>query len=258
MRYADHHSCNLLPDWHWICCQLVVYIVVVLLSQVAGAGTSDTSEQVDGVLSSFEHIKINLDEKYIDLEATVVTRESDWIELLACSPQSREYESILATAARPSHIHLALVMLGLEPGRPLSWLQNDSGYEIQPPEGDPVTVSLIVAEDGEQNEKPANEWIVSQQTGQVMGDAVWLFTGSVFATYTDGRLYKADLTGTVISLVNFGDDLLAMPNDLMNHNDNQAWRANTPLIPPAGSAIIIRIRPLTNDEPDQQSDKPHK
>ncbi len=205
---------------------------------------------------SFPHMTINLADRTIDLDAAVVTRESDWIELLACSPESREYESILVTEARPSHIHLSLLMLGIEPGRPLSWRQTDTGYEILPPAGDPVIVSLLLPESGVKREIPAGNWIVNQQTGEMMTPSNWLFTGSAFADQADARVYKADLNGTVISLVNFGDDLLARPNRLMNHNDNQAWQANTAAIPPLGTEVTIRLRPAKPEPPDRDANNP--
>ena len=56
----------------------------------------------------------------IDIEAVIVQRDAPWLELLACTKGSREHEAILSVTAKPSHIHLALIMLGLEPGAPMT------------------------------------------------------------------------------------------------------------------------------------------
>lgn len=203
-------------------------------------------------------ITVDPQRRYVDLQATVVTRQGDWMELLACSPGTLEYESILTIRARPSHIHLALLTLGLAPGDPLDYEDAGDRYRIIPPHGPPVAISILTGvsasanmsdtpSDQEPTETPASQWVRNQTTNEPLPDNIWIFTGSNFADYEGKQVYMADLNGTAITLVNFGEDLLARPTDLTNQTDAGAWNANTDVIPPVGTQVTLRIRPANGD-----------
>jgi hypothetical protein len=88
---------------------------------------------------------------------------------------------------------------------------------------------------------PANAWVVDQQTGQLLAANRWLFTGSHFMTWEGEQLYGADLNGTVVSLVHFGDDLLARADtNQTDQSDNQQWNAAEG-VPGAGEAVRLRL-----------------
>lgn len=192
--------------------------------------------------SALPHIVVDLQNKVVDIEARVVLREGAWLELLACSPGTRTHESVLEALALPSHIHLALVMVGLEPGSPMHWRLEGQKEVIDPPHGPNLAVSVVMDQDGLEIEHPANEWIVDHLTGRTLTDNHWLFTGSSIAA--DNRAYAADLSGSVLSIVNFGDEVLARQTPMTNQNDGAAWVPNTPKIPPVGTTVLIRLRPL--------------
>jgi hypothetical protein len=78
------------------------------------------------------------------------------------------------------------------------------------------------------------------------GDA-WIFAGSTMGENEGERIYYADLNGTVISLVNFGDDLLSRDTTMTNNDDDATWGPRTRMIPPVGTKVILRLRPV--DEP---------
>lgn len=201
-----------------------------------------------------EGIKVDREAGHIDLDAKVVLRDGQWLELLACTPGTREHESILTVAARPRDIHLALILLGLEPGSPLKWerLENRE-VKVHPPTGPKVNVTLHYEEDDENKTVDANQWIVNQQDGTVMQGNTWLFAGSRFETFDDRQVYMADPNGSVLSLVNFGDDVLARNTKVTRDNDEKAWNANTPVIPEVGTEVTIRLKPV---DPPKQEDAP--
>ena len=188
------------------------------------------------------HLRVDRARKFVDVDATVILREGDWIELLACMPGSREHESILTVAARPSHVHLALLMLGAEPGSPMMWKRRGDRIEVRPPYGARVAVSIISQQDGQTVETKANRWIVNQKTGRTMPDNVWLFAGSGFVEWEGRQIYRGDAGGSVISLVNFGDDVLTRPTRRTSHDDDGMWGACTKVIPPVGTAVKVRLR----------------
>ena len=43
---------------------------------------------------------------------------SGWLEQVACMVGTREHESLVVVEAKPSEVHAALLLLGLEPGTP--------------------------------------------------------------------------------------------------------------------------------------------
>jgi len=193
--------------------------------------------------TTLPHITIDPQNQWVDLDATVVLRQGGWLELLACTPDSRTHESILAVHALPSHVHLALLTLGLEPGAPMKWHLEGEDYVATPAHGPKIAVTVIVPQaDGPPREVPANQWFVHKQTGQSPPDNVWLFTGSSFDQEKDPPRYRADVEGSVISLVNFGDEVLARPTDTTSQNDQGMLQPNTEQIPEVGTKVKIRLR----------------
>ena len=47
-----------------------------------------------------------------------------FLEVLVCSRDTREHESLVVTDVKPSSVHAALLMLGMTPGTPGSWPEN--------------------------------------------------------------------------------------------------------------------------------------
>lgn len=218
-------------------CCCIGHAILLLAIGIARGNEAPTTDP-----TKLPHIQINLEKKHIDLEAKVVLRQADWLELLACSPGSREHESILTIPAKPSHIHLALVMIGLEPGAPMKWRTVDKRIEVDAARGPKVAVFIVTQVDGKEKETPANQWIIHQESKKPLDGNIWLFTGSGFAEWDGKRIYRADANGTILSLVHFGDDLLARPTEMTHQNDNAAWGANTDAVPAEGTAVTVRLK----------------
>lgn len=204
----------------------------------------------------------------VAVDATVIRPSESWLELLACTRGTKEHEALLVVDAAPSHVHLALLMIGLQPGRPMSFKEIgvysydlDARYPFVlkrhwpkfipvPAQGPMIAVTLAHQRDGQTVETPANEWVINQRTGEVMADNLWQFTGSVWASTDDGRdIYLADVNGSVLSLVHFGDDLLARPTDLTRDTDHAIWAINESAVPEVGVKVKIRLQPTQRVEP---------
>ncbi|MAX25218.1 MAG: hypothetical protein CMJ19_12010 [Phycisphaeraceae bacterium] len=205
-------------------------------------------------------VVVNHDQQFVDVTAKVVLRDGDWLELLLCTPGTREHESILTTTAKPSHIHLALVMLGLEPGQPMTGKKVGDKLEVTPASGPLVAVSVYYKLEDKTIMVPANQWVYDKNTRQDLPDNQWLFAGSSFIKTNEQTLYRANVNGSVITLVHFGDDLLARKTNLTSRNDNARWQARTEKIPPVGTPVTLRLKPVAPPpSPDQKTDKPlHK
>ena len=228
--------------------------VVVLIAMVSPNMTF--AEEADDVKSAkMPGVAIDREAGHVDVEAEVVLRDGEWLELLACTPGTREHESILTVSAKPSDIHLALLLVGLEPGQPLTWKEKDDGEaELVPPRGPEVEVTLHFEHKGKAKSVNANQWIVNQQTGRVLQGNRWLFVGSRFEEFEGKRVYMADPNGSVLSLVNFGDEVLTRDTEVTRDNDGKAWDANTPVIPEEGTAVTIRMKPVAEPNDDEAAE----
>ncbi|MEL7088357.1 MAG: YdjY domain-containing protein, partial [Planctomycetota bacterium] len=179
---------------------------------------------------------------HVDLRGRVVGRHVDWLELLACRPGTREHEAVVTLDAEATHIQLALILLGLEPGSPARYENRDGQIEIFPPRG-PAVELFFVLDDQPDTETPAHRWVVAQDTGEVLPDNRWLFVGSRRVEHAGKTWFLAEENGTLVSLVNFGDELIGRPTQQSEDGGNVFWTANAPLIPEAGTPITLRVRP---------------
>lgn len=227
----------------------IVRAALVLCLLAPGLARAEDAKPVEGPPSGdkapWPHVRVDREAGVVEFDAKVVLDDAEWLELIVCTTGGREYEAIAATDARPSHIHLALMTVGLEPGNPSAWQRNDKDDLVQiKPTGPQVAVTIHWEQDGKKHETSANRWIKDAKSGEAMPGEAWLFTGSQLVEHNGERIYMADANGTVISLVNFGDDLMSRDTDLTNQTDEGQWVANGEAIPPAGTAITVRLTPV--------------
>jgi len=247
---------------------LPLYVALSLLAVTTDADDSTratkgpaeaTSRKAASRPAGLPHVKIDRVHRFVDVEAEVVfdrgpldevegleqnedPAPGTWLELVATTSGLREYESLLAVKARPSHIHQALITIGLVPGAPLTTKIHDRRIEVTDPHGAPVEISVVTTGGCLSVEVPIEHWLIDRKTGKAPARGRWLFTGSVFRKIEQRSVYMADLNGTVISLVNFGDDLISLSTKLTNRSDAQAWQVNPARLPPLGTAVVLRIR----------------
>ncbi|MCU0978590.1 MAG: YdjY domain-containing protein, partial [Pirellulaceae bacterium] len=107
-------------------------------------------------------VAINVQERCVDVESSVCLHRGA-LELVACTKGTKEHESIVAIKARPVHIHLALLLLGAEPGSPATRQQLGDLAERWidvPPSGGPVDVFLVFkGKEGKIVEHPISDFI---------------------------------------------------------------------------------------------------
>jgi hypothetical protein len=198
--------------------------------------------------------------------AKVALREG-LLELVACTPDTKEHESIVTVMAKPSHIHAALLLLGARPGRPatVEVLDPDEPrFRHLPPSGSPVDVFLVLpGADGRESQHPINEFIApSEEQWDAGGDDeeedddakfpthTFLFAGSVLIPAEDGPgNYLCDQNGNVISLATFGDELLCLPGFHAQANEALAWQVEGTKLPAEGTEVILRLRPQRKPPP---------
>ena len=202
-------------------------------------------------------IKLNLKERCIDVNATVCLHEG-LLELVACTKGSKEHESILSIAARPMHIHAAMLLIGAKPGTPAMRKARDEArtrWVSVEPAGDPIGVSLVFPDSkGKPQEHPISKFISPAQPDEISGipankklktfPASFLFAGSHLVEDGPGpKKYVCEQSGNVISISTFGDELLCLPGIHGHQNDGLSWQVNPEGLPKIGKRVILRLRP---------------
>lgn len=193
------------------------------------------------------HIEINLEKQYIDINGIVCFREGR-AELVATIRGTKPHESPFMIHARPQHVHMALMMLGLQPGKPGHWLFNEETRESTPvdPEGHVVKVTVLMKDaSGEMKEYEISKFINNRITKSPLPHSFFVFGGSKFRKTQSGEtIYSADSSGNVISLVSFNDELLSWPR-AASHSDSQVYfEAYPDNLPDLQTPVKVRIRPV--------------
>ena len=211
-------------------------------------------------------------ERYVDVDATVCL-DAGFLELIACTKDSKEHESIISVDAKPSYIHAALLLLRAQPGNPsMAKKLEDGSWTHMPPSGSDVDASLVFKnEKGELKERPISDFIMRGQEEDVYGpDAVktppeergrfltstFLFAGSQLYKGEDGKArYLSDQSGHVISLATFGDELLCLPGKHSHENSALAWEVDPTHLPALGTKVILRLRPKQPEQAAPDGEK---
>lgn len=222
----------------------------------------------------FPHVRADLRAGVVEFDARVtplLIPDSQaplfYLEVLVCTPNTREHETLLVTDARPSNIHAALLAAGLKPGRPGGWRAEpralDPGaVDLVPiaPTGDAVSVRFVVNA-GRPDERVVDplEWTV--QASDVMADSptprtlkahlattgFHVFAGSVLARHRPDQpeTYDADGTGQIVGLHTFGSEVIALTTVMNPDAETEApeWVADLRpgVIPGPGTPVRVRI-----------------
>ena len=159
------------------------------------------------------------------------------IEFFACPKETKEHESIVATRATARLVHAALLAIGLESGRPVSF---DPEYAAAT--GPRVRVRMRWTDaDGKVQVTAAQTWIRDTRTGKAMAHD-WVFAGSSFWTDpTDGKEYYQADGGDLICVSNFPTAMLDLPVESSQSNEALLFEAFEGHVPPRGTAVEILL-----------------
>jgi hypothetical protein len=206
-------------------------------------------------------IEINLKERCVDV-AGVVCLENGVLELIACTKDTKEHESILVIEAKPSHVHTALLLFGAKPGNPAK--RQSVGKEARrwvdlPPQGGRIDVMLVFEDEkGKMVERPISDFISPSDAYFARGSDedqkdgeerefpthTFLFAGSILHQASEGSpKYLADTRGHLISIATFGDEVICLPGIHDHSNEKLLWQVNSEHLPKIGSNVTLRLRP---------------
>jgi hypothetical protein len=220
-------------------------IAAIVLLGIAGCSTAGRPSGT--LVEAFEGVTVQPDGGVVEVEAFVCL-DDGWLEQVACSPDTREHEALLVIEARPSNLHAALLMAGFEPGTPGQWSYDDGAVAVTPPTGDTIEIHVRYQTDGRSVQEPIGAWIVGAQDNRPFPARAWVFAGSLLAENPGwmgpGEHYVADLTGSIIGLVTFGDEVIGFERVMADQEavEPTQWRVNTGYMPPIGTPVTVILR----------------
>lgn len=183
------------------------------------------------------NVRIDFGRRQVEVDGEIVMREG-LLELFACSPGTREYESIVRLNTRPVVIFQALGLLGIEPGHPLR-LDFETLRTI-PAAGDPIQIEVRYEADEVRRTIPIETWMRHSRTKAPLKPQPWVFAGSL---PLDNGNIAADEEGTIIAVVDFESALIALPRLHTSANEELWLEPNTPAIPTVGTVCTLLFRP---------------
>jgi len=203
----------------------------------------------------FPHVWLDAAARTVEVDCTVPidvhnpNTPTTYLELIACTRDTKDHESLVVTDAKPSHVHAALLLVGGVAGTPGVWDWSGPALVAYPPTGTIIDVSLRCTRGGESVEEPASMWVVritdEAPLPAVDAEGHWVFAGSREVVRQGKTWYEADGSGTLIGLTTFGGETLGWTT-MYNHDSGVAenvWIANRQLVPPLGSPVTVVLRP---------------
>lgn len=213
----------------------------------ANAGADDLGAALKAL--DLPGVKIDVGRRVVDVESEICLGQGA-LELVACTKDTKEHESIVTVQARAMHIHTALLLLGARPGSPAmrKVVEGEVARWIDiPPQGAEVGLSLVYKDEtGKTVERPIGEFIrgtVDEE--KKFPTSKFLFTGSRLHGEGPGpRRYLADGSGNVVTISTFGDELLGLAGVHSHDSGGLMWQVDPTHLPKLGTKVILRFRPV--------------
>jgi hypothetical protein len=224
-------------------------LLLVLLLTMAPSSIADEplSTQPAGKLA---HLDVDVKQRRVRVECESL-RVEDPLEFFCVMTGTSEHESVLRSRVKPSDLHLALLMIGLEPGAPVSY--SEVAKRWLPPHGPPIQIHCEFERDGQTVSVPAYRMMRNLKTREEMPPLTWIFAGS--RVMPDGN-YAADVVGYLVSIVNFDLTVIDVPKLASSANETLEWETNFDLVPTRGTKVTMIIEPASDVEVPPPSTQP--
>ena len=211
----------------------------------------------EGGVTRFPHLRLFREEKRIEIDGYVNLNQCPTLEFMACTERGKTHESLLRFECDPKHLHLALIMLGLEPTPQVS----EQGEPIVLDKGERVVIEVAwwakhTPEHDDSAPEPVagvTRWrvedlIYDQRTQTSMPKVGWVFTGSRMIKVpappdweTLKEVYAASYEGNIVATYHHPHVILDTP--LAEGGDDTVYVPFTKRVPERGTAVTIHIRP---------------
>ena len=192
------------------------------------------------------HVEFDGRRKQVRVECEMLAVDAP-LEFFCCVKGTNDYEAMIRSEVKPSDLHLALLAIGLKPGQPLQY--SEAAKRWIPPQGPPLQMSLEYEKDGRMVSVSAWKWMRDVKTKKPAPPFTWVFTGS--RVMPDGK-YAADVTGYLVSIVNFDLTVIDIPQLASSSNDLLEWERNPDTTPKAGTKVTMVLEPAGAEHHDAE------
>ena len=187
----------------------------------------------------FPNVTIDRDARQVRVKCEFLGLADTPLEFFCVANGGPEHETVLRTAARPSHVHAGLLMLGLEPGSPVKY--DETLNRWSPPRGPAIRIRAEWTDAaGKLIQRSAASMMCSTKDAKPMPPTTWIFTGS--QQRGDG-VYLGDPTGYIVSICNFEFTPIDVPNLVSSDNATLEWETDLAHDPPRGASVTMILEP---------------
>ena len=187
-------------------------------------------------------VTIDAKSRTVRCSGRVNMAEGGPIELLACLPRGKVHESVLTLDVEPLDLQVALLLLGLEPGRNPAAQYPDGSPELEKAPGDMVEVCVEWQEPAPEGtdkvtvRRRADELLYNVAARQPLDATTWAFVGSCWVR----ERFGADIEGSLIATYHDPLAILELPVGLVN--DDTWCTVRSDAVPPAGTKVELIIQ----------------
>src|SRR5580693_7725296 len=107
------------------------------LALLGAIGCCNSPGLADAKKGKLPFVEFDVENRQVRVECEALNVDAP-LEFFCCVAGTNEHESVLRTGARPSDIQIALLAIGLKPGRPITY--SESLNKWLPPEGPPLHI----------------------------------------------------------------------------------------------------------------------
>lgn len=211
----------------------------------------------DGAIERFPGIRIYRDEKRLEVDGAICLKRGPALELMGCTRRGKTHESLLLFDCEPEQLHLALLLLGLEPTPQV----DEFGQAIALERGERVVVEATWAEkdqppgdpsapraEGGRIRRRVEDLVFDRRKQTSMPRVGWVFTGSRHIDVPappdwkqSKKVYAAAYAGNVAATYHDPDAILDTP--LLEGGDDTIYEAWSDRLPERGTDIVLHLRP---------------
>lgn len=218
--------------------RFVLYFVLLGANVFAGEITPAIKELSP---TTFQIGEVTLDKaaRTATFAASINMREG-LVEYLLVNETGKAHESLLVTKALPSHLHIAMLLLGAKAGKQSGTPpgQIDAQYLQSAPEltGENVDIAISwIAADGIKHQCAAEELIANTDQKEPLERGPWCYSGSAVVKGT----FLAQAEGSMIALVT--DPAALISNPRPGHQNDMVWTIRPDKVPPVRTSVKVTL-----------------
>lgn len=161
-----------------------------------------------------------------------VNQRAETVEYVVVHKTGKTHESVLRTTARPQDVHVALLLLGVEPAMTNSFGADGKGLPI----GTKVRGDVVWTNGGARVQCAMEDLVLNRETSQSLPHGDWIYNGSNFS---EGS-FTAQRDGSIVSIRIDPDALINNPRPGRENDDLHV--PNAAKLPPIGTPVSITLR----------------